>query len=262
MKNLLYFILTYDHHYVDMLDMLLKSILLYSKINFDILIITNERLAPKIDAIKSLKKFKYYYHIVPVVDNLYDALKYKSSIFDFEYINNYDRILFSDVDIIVQNDISILFDSKKTKLMKGVLYAPHESNGTHLHKFWSLMKYSKDELKYFNREGIQSFNVGTMLFMNCKEMRTHFENLNKMMKTSKLPHFYEQSFFNHYFNLKNASDTKLLTDKVVIFPIANTYYSHPIFVHFAGIGMYEYKIAAMTEYLKLLKKNKHHLLLL
>jgi lipopolysaccharide biosynthesis glycosyltransferase len=256
-KNLVYFILTYKTEYIPLFSMLLESICKYScdKPNFDILIITHDVLVPMINEIKNLKKFRHDFMILPEPPDLYSALMLKANIFDYPKINNYNKVLFIDVDIIVQNDINRLFDEFKPK--DGVMYAVHEQNGTHFHKFWSLMKYTNEDIKKFMERGIISFNVGTMMFAVTPKMKEHHTQLRKLMKNSRLIHFYEQGFYNHYFNKALASDTDYLQNKVVIFPISGTYYPHPTFVHFAGIGQYEMKTREMTKYLKVLSQKKH-----
>jgi lipopolysaccharide biosynthesis glycosyltransferase len=196
--------------------------------------------------------------IFPEPKDLYDALKLKANIFDYPNINNYKKVLFMDVDIIVQNDIAKLFNDFKPK--DGILYALHEQNGTHFTKFWSLLKYTREDIKNFYKKNIISFNVGTMLFGVTTKMRIHHENLKKFIKTTESP-FYEQSLYNYYFNKAFAIDTDFFQNKVVIFPVSGAYYMHPTFVHFAGIGDYLNKTIQMTNYLKILLKNKHKLLI-
>jgi hypothetical protein len=88
-------------------------------------------------------------------------------------------------------------------------------------------------------------------------MKEHHEKLKHLMKTSRASHFYEQSYYNHYFNKALAIDTDYFQNKVVIFPISGTYYPHPTFVHFAGIGNYPMKTEEMGKYLKVLSQKKH-----
>lgn len=262
-KNLVYFILTYKHQYIPLFSMLLEGICKYnnSKVNFDIMIITHQSLLPMIKSIKYLSEFNYEFMLVPDTDDLYTALKYKANIFDYPNIFKYDKVLFLDVDIIVQNSISKLFDEFKPK--DGILYAIHEQNGTHYHRFWSLIKYSKDDIKIFNKKGIVTFNSGTMMFKVSPKMEEHFRNLKKLIATSKVKNsFYDQSYFNHYFNKNLSIDTDYLQNKIVIFPISNTYYPYPTFLHFAGIGNYAMKTEEMSKYLKLLTQKKHKDLLI
>lgn len=254
--NLIYFLLTYKEEYVPLFSILLESILKYSsKPNYDILIMTHERLVPLIKDIKNLKKFNHDFMLFPEPKDLYQALQLKASIFDYSKINNYKKVLFLDVDIIIQNNINEIFNNLKPK--DGILYALHEQNGTHFHKFWSLMKYSKDDIKKFQEHHILSFNVGTMMFSVSPIMKKHHENLRRLMKTSRASHFYEQSYYNHYFNKALSIDTDYFQDKVVIFPISETYYMHPTFIHFAGIGQYEMKQKEMAQYMKILASRKH-----
>jgi lipopolysaccharide biosynthesis glycosyltransferase len=238
--------------------MLLDSIYKYSKINFDILIMTHESLIPEIRLIKQLTHFNYEFMIFPDQKDLYNALKLKANIFDYPKINQYKKVLFMDVDIIVQNDISRLFDEFKPK--DGILYALHEQNGTHFTKFWSLLNYTREDIKDFYKRGIISFNVGTMMFSVTKKMRMHHENLKNLIKTVNSP-FYEQSLYNYYFNKAFAIDTNFFQNKVVIFPVSGAYYMHPTFVHFAGIGNYPMKTIEMTKYSKILSQKKHKLLI-
>jgi len=255
-KNVIFFLLTYKEQYVKLFEILLKSISKYSnkQPNFDIVIITHDRLIKPIKKIKYLGNYTYDFMTFPEPKDLYEALKVKANFFDYPKIDQYKKALFFDVDIIVQNDLNKLFDEFNPK--DGILYALHEQNGSHYHKFWSLLKYTPAELKTFYEKKIITFNVGTMMFAITPKMRKHFENLKHLVNTEKSP-FYEQSFFNHYFNKAQAIDTDFFQNKVVIFPIGDAYYAHPTFIHFAGIGQYEIKTEQMGKYLQILSKNKH-----
>lgn len=258
-SNLIYFILTFNENYVPLFSMLLQSLLKYSSVNFDILIITNNTLLPKIKALRPLSRFQHDFHIVPEVETLDKALQYKATVFDYPKLYSYDKIMYMDVDIIVQNDVACVFDELKPE--DGILYGSKEQNGTHCHGYWSLMKYRHADIVKFMKNDILPFNVGVLMFKPTKKMQDMFSDVHKMMRTHRGKHFFEQSFFNHYFNKKLASDVSFLSSKITIFPIDKTYYPHPTFMHFAGIGQYENKKKLMKAYLQILVRMNHRKLL-
>jgi len=246
--NLVYTLVNFNtRDYLEMFKVFLKSLVLFSKPDFDLLIITDNATKKDIEKLTDLKILKnVFYLTVPTDKDLYHALLRKCDIVGFQDFDKYDKIMYLDCDIIVQNDINKLFKLVKAKPNK--LYAPEEGslNG----KYWTLNSYKKNDFKKLNELGIHSFNSGTMIFKPSKEMKKHFENVKKMALEYKgAHHFYDQSFLNYYFNIRNLSSTDYITDHVVLFPDTAKFYPYKTILHVAGIGRYKEKAKIMKKYL-------------
>jgi lipopolysaccharide biosynthesis glycosyltransferase len=237
-----------------MLSLFLESIKTYCTLNFDILIICDK---PTHDALVSLPIMKdlpnISFHYVPKSKNLYHALLGKCDIYQFSNVSKYEKVLYLDCDVIVQRDLMDLF--KKTPIQKNILYAPQE--GEIKGKFWYLDSYTEQNVARLEQHGVQSFNSGTFMFVPTLTFLKHFEKIKIMATEYKgKKHFYDQSFLNYYFNTKNISSTKYMSDIVKIFPDEDMYYPNKYIIHFAGIGRYREKSKIMRNYLKVLKKTK------
>ena len=106
--NLVYTLVNYNtKDYIEMFKIFLKSLVYFSKPNFELLIITDDITKSKIQKIKEIKEIKkVHYLIVPFDNDLYHALLRKCDITEFKGFNDYDKIMYLDCDIIVQNDIN------------------------------------------------------------------------------------------------------------------------------------------------------------
>ena len=245
--NLVYTLVNYNtKDYIEMFKIFLKSLVYFSKPNFELLIITDDITKSKIQKIKEIKEIKkVHYLIVPFDNDLYHALLRKCDITEFKGFNDYDKIMYLDCDIIVQNDINKLFDIVKAQPNK--LYAPAE--GTLDGKYWTLNSYKKDDFERLRKNGINSFNSGTMLFKPSEQMKRHFQNVKKLALDYKGKHFYDQTFLNYYFNTNKISSTKYISDYVLLFPDVSKYYPYKTILHIAGIGRYKEKAKIMRKYL-------------
>lgn len=253
-NNLLYTLVNYNNkEYLKMFRIFIKSLLLFSKSNYDFLIITDEPTKKIIENYDELRHMKSLHFLVTPTDkNLYNALLRKCDIRLFNNFNNYDKIMYLDCDIIVQNDINKLFN--EIKIEKNKLYAPYE--GTLDGKYWSLDLYTKKDFETLEKLKIHSFNSGTMIFKPNDQMKKHFENVKILARKYKGNHFYDQAFLNYYFNINKLSSTKYISNHVVLFPDITKYYPKKTILHFAGIGRYKEKAKIMSEYLNLLTSVK------
>ncbi len=261
--DLLYVVLT-DHQpdYVIMFAMMLRSIRRYTAAPyaFDLLVVTHPECVPGIRRrVPELRAFRHDFLLRPSTSSDVErALFMKADVFDYEAIGRYRAALLLDVDIIVQGDLNRLFSEFRGR--DGILHAPTEQNASHDSILWSLLRYGREDIERFCRRDIRPFNVGTMMFAVGPRMRRHHQRLRRLIAdvvTRRSRRFYEQSVYNHCFNSALASDTSFLTRRVVLFPHADTYYSHATFVHFTGFGEHARKRRQMAAYLRLLARRQH-----
>lgn len=240
-NNLLYYTVGFDNKYINILELSIKS--LRKNNNYqDILIICDEQFVNECkDALKEYNNI--FIHPVKNSESAQKASMNKLKLFEYDNIDKYNKILFIDSDIIIDVNINSIFNNM---IDKNILYVKNESfsNDDHRNLFWSLKLYTDKEINNFKLNNIFVFNAGQYALFNNREMKQHFDNINDLIKNHKGEYFYEQSFMNHYFNLNNLRNDKLLENYVKLFPDDNIHYKNKL-VHFAGNSQ---KYEAMIKY--------------
>ena len=215
-KNLIYFA-AYGKNYTTLLEQLLCSIASYSKINFDILIITDVNGSELIKAKDIIKKFNCYFYIVDTPEDGIAASMTKMLIYNYNRIDEYNKILFLDADMICTKDIQKVFDielnnklqvveafvlrTSITDRLGSVFFKNKIDNIRSLYS--TLSFYTPEQEAYIQEHAPGSFNCGHFLLQNTKQMRAHFANVNWLISNWPGCYFFEQSFMNQYFTLNN-----------------------------------------------------------
>jgi lipopolysaccharide biosynthesis glycosyltransferase len=111
MKNLIFICVFNNQEYIKLLYLLLESIFIFGNLNenTDILIYTS---TPFMNIIKQSHLFNN--HIIFHTNDNYNsvdlACKSRLDLFDIPVVENYNKILYLDSDILIQNDINPIFD--------------------------------------------------------------------------------------------------------------------------------------------------------
>ena len=108
MKNLIYICIFNHTNYIDLLYLLLESIYISSD-NIDILIYTNTEFM-NIISNSNLYSDKIIFEINDNKFQIYESHIAKLDVFNFSIINNYNKILYLDTDILVIKDINNIFN--------------------------------------------------------------------------------------------------------------------------------------------------------
>lgn len=259
MKYLLYTLVNFrSQPYVAMFKQFLRALIAFSDLSkFDLAIITDE---PTLQSIKKLPELFSFsstsYVIVQENASLETALFRKFDITKHPNYMDYEKILYLDCDIIVQDDIIKLFQAVKVKSNK--LFVAQE--GDLAEYYWRINAMKNSNIQKMKSEGLQSFNSGTFLFKPTQTMRDHFENAKRFGLTYMKTHtfFYDQPIFNYYFNKNRiAHISSFLTKKLQMFPDTTKYYPEKTLMHISGIGRYKQKALIMKTYLAFIKKHKN-----
>jgi len=247
-KNLLYFCVFHNKGYIELLDILLSSMLHFSKINnFDILVLTSNDFKPIIEGLSS--KFNIQILIQTFEFNTqHEAGCARLSIFSYKYIDLYNKILYIDTDIIVQNDISRLFDIA----IEDKIYAVQEYdiNGEgHGAWFFDFTKFEKST---------PAINSGVLLFQNTTKIRKLFANINlhinSLKKTMSIfPLCMDQPFIVYHSFINDACNNELMKQYVFLSehnpPPSPSIKNDIIFCHFVWpIGDTEHKKHRMIQH--------------
>ena len=209
-KNLIYYTVYFDRGYTELLDLSINSILKNSKINFDILIITDEPTKQLVDKLSFTKKISPKFLITETPFDGVAASQNKTRVFEYENINEYSNILFLDCDIVCIKDVNTIF---KQNLKPDTLYTAYNLNlnyGHHKtfhHGFEMLTEDFVEEMKT-NKQ--MPFNAGQFLFKNSERMREHFSNVCWFMESWAGEYFFEQAFMCYYFCKAYVTDPNVL----------------------------------------------------
>jgi len=253
--NLVYFTVGFNPEYIKILYLAIKS--LRKRNAVDVMIICDESLIETCSA--ALKEFSNI--IIAPCENSNDApdssMK-KLQIFKYD-LSKYSKILFIDSDVLIGRSLDCFFDGIK----EDKLYSSGEGisiiNSLVTH---SLLNYTEDQLSFLEKNKIKPFNCGFFGFLNNSVMKQHFDNILEMVKTHTGYFFYEQSFMNVYFNLRNLTDLELMNRsnyiigfRVSEIPDLNLFFKKSFrknkVVHFAYSLGYSEKLKMMKKYYNL-----------
>lgn len=202
--NLVYFTVGFNPKYIEILYIAIKS--LRKRNSVDVLVICDESFIEQ--CTNSLKEFSNI-NIV-ACDNSTDApnssMK-KLQIFKYD-LSKYSKILFIDSDILIGRTLDYFFEG----IVENKLYTGAEFDHMNFHSYicHSLLNYTKKQLNFLKTNNIKVFNCGFFGFLNNCVMNEHFDNILQMVKTHTGEFYYEQSFMNVYFNLRNLTNTSLI----------------------------------------------------
>jgi hypothetical protein len=205
-KSLIYYTIFGDD-YVKLLDESLKTILIKTPIiNFDILVIADIKTQEKINLLDSFKKFNTFFLTVPACVDGVEASMNKLKIFDFEFINNYRKVIFLDADIIALKDMNILFDKVMDANKLYVINSPLVGKTSFRGPYHGLL-FNVDYFCHLAElQNSLPFNAGQFAFINSSTMNTHFKNIRNFSVNWPSMYFFEQSFMNVYGILVNFLD--------------------------------------------------------
>lgn len=221
--------------------------------NFDVLFITDEPTKTILESLSVTQFFNTKYHVISekITDGVLASIQ-KLKIYDFQEIDNYNKILFIDADTVAIKNINSTFtldvSSNSFEVSKYTFAVSNPFNMIH-----SLKSFSLDELNYAVRNNVKPFNAGQFMFKNTLKMRKHFENVNWLYDIWPGSYFYEQSFLNYYFNIAAKNKTNNVLDKhIALFnfktPLSSFYNSDISLVHLAIGSLPELKLFNMNKF--------------
>ena len=248
-KNLIYSCVFTNEKYLNLLELLLKSYIEFGKPdnNIDYLVISNKVYEKKI--LNLFEKYNIRGNIWLISDNSFvTALCSRLFIFDYKNINNYNKILYLDTDILITNNLKNIFNFD----MENILYVLKE-NGTTDGPYWG------KELFGNNNPKASAFTSGILLFNNDESIKKLFRDIINHINyniTNKLvlPHCLDQAFIVYHCVIKKMYNNEKLIGMVVNNP---KNLDKQIISHFpGGVGHYESKIDKMTQFYNNFLLNK------
>ena len=236
--------------YVDMFFLLLESIFIYGNMDDDthILVYTSTIFMNKIKESHLFNDKKIKFKINDTYDNIEKACKARLDLFNLPSIENYDKILYLDTDILVKDDINKVFNVCE----KDILYVLEEGNLKEEISYWGKYLFSNEEIN--NYADTSAFTSGILLFNNCEKIKNLFEVINKdIVKRPHITVCIDQPYIVYNAFKHNAFDNKILKNLVV--NNDKNIHSDKVIHHFpGGPGVYQHKIDAMNVFLNDLKE--------
>lgn len=263
-KNLIYFCVFYNRDYLKLLNLLLKSVKIFSNIDtIEFLIITCDEFKKYIDEISSKLDIHLYIQCFNFT-TIFQAACARLYIFDYEYINSYEKILYLDTDIIIKGNLTPIFDFILDDVLygleSGTINSPNFGKdffdiNSSTPSFNSSTPSFNSSTSSFN-SSTTGINSGTLLFNNSKIIKDLFCRIQSHINTfvdSKLPIPYcmDQPFINYHAIKDNLYNNKLLNPLISLYDgdISVNNYDTSIICHFSfPIGNFKHKYYRMINF--------------
>jgi lipopolysaccharide biosynthesis glycosyltransferase len=241
MKKLIYMSIFYNKNYLILLELLLDSLIRFGNLDnsIDILILTHNSFINELNDISKRLNITQVWGITLHIEllNATTIPESKWSRFKIFNLNKdvtvYDKILYLDIDILIQKDIKPLFDLE----LENKLYARQSGDiGADFFGHFLFKEWIQNSQIYLNLK-TPAFCSGVLLFKPCLEIKNLFqETLNHILsyQNSGKPFgtCVDQPFINFNTIIRNLHEIDSLTEFVSNNPDINTR-KETIF-HFAG----------------------------
>jgi len=179
------------------------------------LIITEESFKDDIEKICKKIKIKYDIWCINIknekllthVDNCFQACYSRFYISGYPKINNFEKILYLDCDLLIANDLAPLFELK----LENALYVVHEP----VHRYNHCFFFSDEEFNKMDKS--KTFTTAVLLFNNSKYMhniiKTNLVNIQDFQSNnpSIAPPCFDQPFTNKICIESKTSNNTTLT---------------------------------------------------
>lgn len=250
MKKLIFITVFNNINYVKMLSILVKTLYIYGNIdeNTHILIYTSTQFKYFIENSKFYSN-KIRFFINDNYNTIDSACKARLDLFDYELIDDYEKILYLDTDILIQKNINYIFNL----IEENKIYALGEGDiSNDNNDFFGGQSLFKNEVN--NYKDKSAFNSGVLLFNNCLEIKNLFKTIKNHMLKNKSAIFNDQPYFVYNAKKYNLINNTVLNDCIELtnqFP--KTY--KPILHISGGPGIYKNKLNIMVIYFNHMIKN-------
>ena len=211
-KTLVYFCVFSNRDYSKLLNLLLISLLLFTKdvSQIDLLVFTSSELEEEIKQLAQSLNLNIDTYIFNFIGKD-QAVCSKLYIFEYPIIQAYKQVLYLDTDIIIQGDLNKILQGP---CLEEKLYGVKE--GTIGHEWWGaeLFDFSERDSSFRN---LSAINGGTFLFPPTDKIKNVFANIcndikERASKNIELPVCSDQSYINYFFIKDNIYNNTYLTE--------------------------------------------------
>jgi hypothetical protein len=221
-KNLVYYSIGVLDEYAEMVKLSLE---LMDKTNpdyQDVVILTDKDYYDRNFA--NYKRPKTHVFLLPKIVNSDQSCFNRLKIFEYSTINEYDNIMYLDADTMVNVNLNEFFEKCEED---GKFYVVVEDYNIENHKRiqFSLGTYKDEDLNYFEKNKIYTFNSGTFMFKSSLLMKKHFDNVLNIIENYDGDYFTDQSFLNYYFNSYNLTKNSTINKDIDYLYIVESNYN-------------------------------------
>jgi lipopolysaccharide biosynthesis glycosyltransferase len=256
--NLIYACVFHQKTYIEMLELLLKTLSLKGNLdpNTDILICTQADFEMDIIKLGQVYKLSLKTEILNLTTqlskensrySLFESASCRLNIFYYKNINKYSKILYLDTDILINGNINNIFN---LSIEDDKLYTVESGNTSH--EFFGSFLFDSNESK-------PAFSTSVLFFKNSPIIKTLFDTINTHINNDiyvlrkMIPTCLEQPYVVYNSIIQNKYNNVLLNPYVVNYDLINNSHliqSGVIVYHFAGVpGHYMYKYPKMVAFL-------------
>lgn len=239
--NLVYACVFFQEKYISMFELMYNSYVEHNRNNKNthFLVITEEKFRDKLNKIMENKGIVYDIFVIKS-KTFFDAAVSRVKVFKYPKINNYEKILYLDTDIIINISLFELFSIPiKDKLIAYKEVGHYVYHGCYL---------TNDE---FKRNKGKYFSSGVLYFdHSCKKLFQEVYDYQQYVIREKLKisECLDQPIFNFLAIKKNMINNEALQDFVILNP--KTYKDAKHINHFCGqVGNYTNKMEKMRNFL-------------
>lgn len=265
-KDLMYLCVFFNKQYLELLELVAFSIKCYGSqpCNLDILVFTNKEFKPHVETIFENFKVNVIVEVLDTIETKFEACCARLFLFEWKQIDNYNKLLYIDTDVLVTGDLNKIFNLPINNELYGV------KEGYIKWRMWGadFFDFERPDIQR-NKSGISS---GVLLFLNTPEIKKMFNDIIKHINEELTKHNYEtlknqklnvnpvnfktifgdQPFIVYHgvmSNLLTYESRRMFKDMSPLNPTG--YYKDHILCHFSGDpGRYDTKIDKMRHYLK------------
>jgi lipopolysaccharide biosynthesis glycosyltransferase len=182
------------------------TVKLYSQTDtIDFLVLTEPKFESAINDLSTMLNIPIRMKMCDTLNNVLDSCYARYSIFEYEHIHNYQKILYLDTDIIVQNDLTTLFNID----IEDRIYAIPE--GSIQFDAWGGMFFDFTTID----KSTSGINAGILLFKNTEFSRMLFKDITDHITFMKrigccMPEMADQPFLNFHCIKSNRQDIILM----------------------------------------------------
>ena len=242
-KTIVYSCVFFNEKYIDLINLLLKSYKIFgnSPDNVDYLIICNTNFQKKIQTILDNLNISGKIWCIDLKTK-FEAGYSRLKIFDYPYINLYNKILYLDCDILVTNSINKILDFE----LEDKIYTLKEKFDRNHH----FELFSDEEYKFLDKSS--AFSSGILLFNNNIIIKDLFSQIllhihNHITSMLPIPGCLDQPFIVYHAVKNNLYDNQKLINIVINNP--GNFYNQTISHFPGGPGDYESKIKKMSNFM-------------
>lgn len=242
MKNLIYYTIGFMYLYEDLFLMSLNSLTKFYDNSFEVLVICNETTKSNLE--KKLDTNIPIHFLIVDCKQKRDSSMNKLKIHNFDKLNEYEKIIFCDCDILWVDSPNKIFD---VTIPDKINFS--EENGYINDQYWGSKLLTQNEIILHNKNKVKGVNAGFFSFYSNMSDKFNLvetfmnENLNKINVCWEQPYL---NIFLHRENLIARTLNNYINHHVKENSIANK-----VVCHFSGSpGAGKGKLIKMEKFLE------------